>query len=102
MAKKNEATPFVRQCMALWVASNRNLRFSIADIIAGLQKAHIGLAGIDLSKAVSNELTRLEYVGILSSEQGTFEDGCGVGRPPRVYVKRVCWLSLEKIKRLSR
>lgn len=99
MAKKNETTPFVRQCIALWVAGCTETQFSIADIIAGLQQAHTSLTGVDLSKAVSNELTRLEYVGKLMSKPGTFEDGCGVGRPPRVYTKRFCPVLLSSLTR---
>lgn len=97
--KKNETTPFVRQCISLWLARCDKSQFSIADIIAGIQKQHTTLQGVDLSKAVSNELTRLEYIGKLRSEQGTLEDGCGVGRPPKVYTKRFCFDSLTKMSR---
>lgn len=99
MAKKNEGTPFIRQCISLWLASARSPQFSIADIIAGLQRQHTSLQGLELSKPVSNELTRLEYVGKLISQNGTLEDGCGVGRPPRVYTKRLCLDSLAKMTR---
>lgn len=99
MAKKNQATPFIRQCVGLWLASCRTPKFSIADIIAGLQRRHASLQALDLSKAVSNELVRLEYVGKLTSEPGTFDDGCGIGRPPKLYTKRICKASLVKMKR---
>lgn len=97
--KKNEITPFVRQCIALWIAGVGNVSFSVADVVSGLYESHPSLDGIDVSKAVSNELVRLEHVGKLSSHVGSVEDGCGFGRPPRVYVKRYCMTSIEKLTR---
>ena len=99
MSKKNDATPFVRQCVALWVAGVGSVSFSVANVVNGLHEAHPSLDDIDVSKAVSNELVRLEHVGKLTSHVGSVEDGCGMGRPPRVYVKRYCMSSIEKLPR---
>lgn len=98
MARQNNSTPFVRSCIALWLAGTTETQFSVADIITGLKQAHTSLESLDsiyLCKSVSNELTRLEYIGKLESYQGTLEDGCGVGRPPRVYRRRVCLALLK-------
>ena len=86
----NPNTPFVRSCVALWLAGTTEDQWSVADVIACLKQAHTSLEAIDVSKAVSNELVRLEYIGKLVSHKGTLEDGCGVGRPPRVYRRRTC------------
>jgi hypothetical protein len=90
MARQNNVTPFVRSCVALWLAGTKEGQWSVADVIYDLREAHTSLGEVDVSKAVSNELVRLEYIGKLSSYQGSLDDGCGVGRPPRVYCRRVC------------
>jgi hypothetical protein len=86
----NEHTPFVRSCVALWLAGTVQTQWSVADVIYDLKEKHTSLDGVDVSKAVSNELVRLEYIGKLISTQGSLEDGCGVGRPPRLYRRRTC------------
>jgi hypothetical protein len=86
----NTHTPFVRSCVALWLAGTSETTFCVADVIACLKDTHTSLEAVDLSKAVSNELVRLEYIGKLVSHVGKLEDGCGVGRPPRVYARSVC------------
>lgn len=89
MADQNYETPFIRECINLWLASNTLKEFTVADIQTALQDTHKSLYTLDLCKAVSNELIRLETKHRLLSRKGIKGiDGCGVGRPPRVYRKR--------------
>lgn len=89
MADQNYETPFIRQCIGLWMAGTKLTEFTVADIQTALHEAHTSLFTQDLCKAVSNELIRLETKHRLLSRKGIKGvDGCGVGRPPRVYRKR--------------
>lgn len=91
MMGKNEHTPFIRQCIALWLAQNAYHSFSVPSVVTDLIQTYSGLQGIDITKAVSNEMIRLEKLGNFTSRQGsTVEDGCGIGRPPLIYTKRFC------------
>lgn len=86
MTAKNESTPFVRACVNLWIAGTTLVEFTVAEVITDLQVTHQSLTRIDLSKAVSNELYRLETKHKLQSKKGIRGvHGCGIGRTPRVY-----------------
>jgi hypothetical protein len=97
MASQNNETPFVRQCVALWLAQYGTLEMCVPSIVNDLKQAHASLEDIDITKAVSNEMIRLETLGKLTSRVGTVDDGCGIGRPPRLYKKRYCkdWKNLK-------
>ena len=89
MAKQSDCTPFVRQCVGLWIAGTKLGEFTVSDLQTALQEEHTALLDVDLCKAVSNELIRLETKHKLLSRKGIKGlDGCGVGRPPRVYRRR--------------
>lgn len=94
MSKKNELTPFVRQCMALWLAENKSRDyFTVSEICSDLKLKHDVLDEIDLTKYVSNDLIRLEKVGILKSYKGVVSNG--TGRPPKVYQRVYCQFSID-------
>lgn len=85
----NPATPYVRQCVNLWLAQTTMHEFTVSEVSSGIEDKHEALEGVDLSKSVSNELVRHETLGLLISRKGVKGvDGCGTGRPPRVYRKR--------------
>lgn len=89
-----DITPFVRQCVYMWIAHNLHHEFTVAHLISDLQHKHRELAELDLCKAISNELIRLERFHKLGSRQGVKgEDGCGQGRPPRVYKRKIIFKS---------
>lgn len=101
--KKNEITPFVRQCITLWFAGNTDQKFTVSQICRELKEKHSILLEIDLCKAVSNELIRLESLGIMTSRKGAPEDvEHGTGRPPRVYRLTYCTQSLFIIQGFNR
>lgn len=86
MLRQNETTPFVRQCVNLWIAGTKLKEFTVSEVQTDLWEAHSGLLDLDLCKAISNELIRLETKHRLLSRRGIKGvDGCGLGRPPRVY-----------------
>lgn len=88
MAKQNDCTKFVRECISLWIAGTQLKEFTVSELQSDLQERH-RLLDVDLCKAVSNELIRLESKHRLLSRRGVKGlDGCGLGRPPRVYRKR--------------
>lgn len=97
--KINDVTPFVRQCIALWLASNRQATFSVSEVCKSLQDQHKSLQDLDLTKSVSNELIRLETIGLLSSRKGfKGESPNETGRPPRVYKRVYCEQSLKVLR----
>ena len=89
MAFQNYETPFVRQCINVWLAGTTLKEFTVSDIMEDIVLPPDTRLSVDLCKAVSNELIRLETQHRLLSRKGIKGfDGCGVGRPPRVYHKR--------------
>lgn len=89
MAFQNYETPYMRQRIALWLAGTTLYEFTVSDIMQGVDIPADSVQTVDLCKAVSNELIRLETQHRLLSRKGVKGvDGCGVGRPPRVYHKR--------------
>lgn len=82
----NQVTPYVRSCVNLWLAGSTLKEFTVSELIQDLEGQHETLQGVDLCKAISNELIRLETQHKLLSRKGVKGfDGCGMGRPPRVY-----------------
>lgn len=82
----NQVTPYVRSCVNLWLAGCTLAEFTVSELIQALEGQHETLVGVDLCKAISNELIRLETQHKLLSRKGVKGfDGCGQGRPPRVY-----------------
>lgn len=92
MTPKNVETPFIRQCVALWLAGHDDPEFTSIRIASDLQDKHPALRDINITKAVSNELIRLEGKHKLGSRKGTSDDWCGNGRPPKLYRKKVKFL----------
>lgn len=88
-----EVTPFIRQCIYMWIAGNNLEEFTVWEVQRGVESAHKALEelkDLDLSKAVSNELQRLERWHKLGSRKGIKgEGGCGLGRPPRVFYRKI-------------
>lgn len=85
-----DVTPFIRQCVYMWIAGNPLSEFTVWEVQRGVEKAHKVVADLDLSKAVSNELQRLEWQHKLGSRKGIRgEGGCGLGRPPRVFYRKI-------------
>lgn len=88
--KQNSITPFLRQCVNLWLAGWTKPEFTVTDVSTGLYQAHTAFIDVDMTKAISNELVRLETRHKLVSRRGVKGvDGSGIGRPPRVYRKLV-------------
>jgi len=91
-------TDYLRQCIGLCVAGMSS-PFTVTQIVSLLNERH-KFIGVDVSKAVSNELQRLQKRGMLESRLGVKgDDPYLVGRPPRVFNKVYCKLSLEIIHR---
>lgn len=89
MTLKNVETPFVRRCVALWLASSGDGEFTSVQVTADLKRLHPSLVHLDTQKAVSNELIRLEGKHKLGSRKADAHYGCGVGRRPRLYRKKI-------------
>ena len=86
MVAISDKTPFVRQCVNLWIAGCKQNEFTVSDIVQDLSKRYPALVVVDVLKAVSNELQRLQTKHKLASRKGVKGvDGCGMGRPPRVF-----------------
>jgi hypothetical protein len=83
-----DVTPRVRQAIGAWLQRHTQAEFTVAEASNAFYVEHSVFAGIDHTKAASNELIRLETIGCLESRKGEQGDGCGSGRIPRVY-KRV-------------
>lgn len=84
----NAVTPFVRQCVKLWVAENQHLEyFTVTDICNDIYSQHSVLQEIDLTKAVSNELIRLKTIGLIK-DVGVFSNP--IGRPAKAYELMWC------------
>lgn len=85
-----DITPYIRQCIHLWLAGTDLQEFTVWEVTRGLERDHSTFADIDISKAVSNELQRLERWHKLGSRKGVKgEAGCGLGRPPRTFYKKI-------------
>lgn len=70
--------------------------FTVWEVQRGVEKAHKALEDLDLSKAISNELQRLERWHKLGSRKGIKgEGGCGLGRPPRVFYRKIVFKRLD-------
>lgn len=102
---RNICTPFIRQCVALWFAGRaRDSRvFTVSDLTADISTV-TPLFKDDwptLSKGVSNELARLERIGLVGSRTGTKADLVTfTGRPPRVYWRVLdrSWVDRKQLK----
>lgn len=82
-------TPMIREYVHEWLSSRLD-DFSIADLIRDHEDVSTGLGSVELCKAISNELMRLERRHRLSSRHGVKGvDGCGVGRTPKVFSIKV-------------
>lgn len=94
---QNSSTPFIRQCISLWMADNKNVpNWSTPLITSSLcydRKLFTGMFEDEypiVSKAVSNELARLEKKGMLVSREGCETDPLelrGLGRPAKVFTR---------------
>lgn len=99
---RNESTPFIRQCVALWFAERgtTDKLFTVSEIAADITASQPVFKDQwqTLSKGVSNELARLERIGLVTSRKGSRHDIVTfTGRPPRVYSRNldVEWLKLN-------
>lgn len=99
--KRNSQTDFVRDFVRLWLSSGKLDSFSVCDVTSSINHDLSILIDVDISKAVSNELQRLESVGIITSRKGVKEDRKGSGRPPRVFTRVYCSDSLMMFKASS-
>jgi hypothetical protein len=91
-------TDYLRQCIGLCVAG-MDSPFTVTQIVSLLNERH-KFIGVDVSKAVSNELQRLQKHCMLESRLGVKgDDQYLVGRPPRVFNKVYCQRSLDVIRR---
>lgn len=99
--KRNSQTDFVRDFVRLWLSSAKLDSFSVCDVTSEIDHDLDILVDVDISKSISNELQRLESVGILSSRKGSKDDHKGSGRPPRVFTKVYCNDSLMLFKACS-
>lgn len=86
----SQKTPYLRKCVNEWLANSKTNEFHVNDISYELTEKYDDLIDLDITKAVSNELIRLERHHKLTSRKGIKGvDSSGVGRPPRVYKKNM-------------
>jgi hypothetical protein len=101
MAKvQNQVTPYIRSVLKLWLADIQQQEFTVYDACQYMNENH-PLSGIDLTKAVSNELIRLKDMGKIEC---VGDQPMPLGRPVRLYKKRYCQdtLSLLSSHKTSR
>lgn len=93
-----ECTAFIRQCVALYLAGVGQ-EFTTVQVIEGIKAKH-DFGDLDVNKGVSNELQRLQKIGLYKSRAGAKgDDPSHIGRPPRVFTKVYCQHSLSVLGR---
>lgn len=95
MRKLNDETPFIRQCINLWFASNRHVKeFCVTEVIEDILSVHAVLRADEalLRGAVKDDMKRRAHIGLLSYRTTDKHDNPnkGRGRPPRIYTKVFC------------
>jgi hypothetical protein len=89
---------FLRQCIKMTVASF-DKPFTVTQVLSSMNGLY-EFGDIDVSKAVSNELQRMQKLRLLESRPGVKGDDPNLqGRPPRVFTKIYCQQSLDVIGR---
>lgn len=91
MAKQNSITPIIREVVKQWLINVSRETFTVPDIVYSLQQLE-ELATVDLAKAVSNELIRLEGNNVIEC---VGIDHMTHGRPPKLYAMKYCQPTLE-------
>lgn len=78
----NKHTATIRQAVTNWIARTNPEYYNVPMLITALSSVLSSCHGVDLGKALSNELTRREALGLVES---THSEVVGVGRPPKMY-----------------
>lgn len=93
-------TPAIRQCVNNWLATYTEIeQFTVSSVCSDIADDEVFIS-VDASKAVHNELARLETQHKLKSRPGCIDDKAtlspGVGRPPRVYWRNMIFKIIGK------